>query len=438
MQSPAVGFEALPSEILTMFYRNVDSIFDLQNMMLASPHVWRHVAIERQIPSILDDLLEKSSVHPQLAFAVRVPAHFRCQSSSLMERLSELGLRAFLPGLSRHIHHGDEFLATLPQGMMPREVRRLLTTSFAIHATTLHCVDHYLGRFHSLRPVTVDVGEGIKFDPWKDKWTDLPTSPRSRVPDTGPLLWSEMQQMLKAFWMIYIARLFFASHRRRAFEIPERERDMEVDDMQPIDLFGFGSQGKLNWHDRNRPRDYLFHAMQLFLTAEEHLKDIIPVDDPPLQVGTLPCIRTSGDTQDWPDVSEAMEHFVRLFKEIRSLGDGDGFSPWRRLGFAIWDIERLRAVGLIHDPKHDRNDDRVRWLSAIREEDFDSVQSHRLIVPDVLKVFGEIEGEEYTYAEDSDESRIEIPWHWSAVYIPEDSRRKSLSLEFGRQARGAS
>lgn len=133
-----------------------------------------------------------------------------------------------------------------------------------------------------------------------------------------------------------------------------------------------------------------------------------------------------------------MEHFVRLFKEIRSLKDGDGFYPWRRLGFAIWDIERLRTAGLVHDAKHDRNGDRVRWLSVIREEDFYSVQSHRLVVSDVEKVIGELNGDDYTYPEDSDESATEVLWDFSDYQTPLDSNRKSLSLEFGRQARGAS
>jgi hypothetical protein len=418
-----------------MFYRNVDSIFDLQNMMLASPHVWRHLVIERQIPSILDDLLQQNSVHPQLAFAMRVAAHFRCQSPSLMKLLSDLGLRAFHPGLSRVIYAldpNDKFLETMPQDMKPSEARQLLTTSFAIHATTLRCADHHLRHFHSLRPLAVGVREEIRFDLHKDKWTDLPASPRSPVPDTGPLLWRERQQMLKAFWMIYITRIFFASHRRRDFEIPERWKDMEVDDMSPIDLFGFERQGHLDWHDRNRPRDYLFHSMQLFLTAEEYLRDAEPVDKWPLTTVNLPLKRTIGDTEAWPDVSETMEHFVRLFKEIRSLRAGDGFYPWRRLGFAIWDIERLRTAGLVHDSKHGRKDDRMRWLSLIREEDFGSVQSHRLIVSDVEKELGELNGEDYTYPEDSDESSIEKPWDWADYHILQDSGRKSLSLEFGR------
>lgn len=440
MQSPAAIFEALPSEILTMVYWNIDSIFDLQNLMLASPHVWRHVAIERQIPSILHDLLQETSVHPQLALTIRIAAHLRCQSLFLMTRFSECGLRAFTPGLIRGMSVGDpNENKTLPPDMKPNEVRRLLTTFSAIEVTTSQCVSHHLRRFHSLRPVTVGVGEGNNFDLYQDKWTDLPTSSRSPVPDTGPLLWREKQQMLKAFWMIYIARIFFANYRRRLFEIPERFKDMEVDDMRPIDLFGFERQGHLYWNDRNRPRDYLFHAMQLFITAEEYLESVNHVDDWPLATGSLPCKRTMEDTEAWPNVSETMEHFVRLFKEIRSLRDGDGFYPWRRLGFAIWDIERLRTAGLVHHYRRDRNDDRIRWLSIIREEDFGSVQKHRIIVPDVLKeIGGDVEGEDYTYAEDSDESSMEIHWSSYAWLRPEESYRKSLSLEFGRQGRDAS
>ena len=125
-----------------------------------------------------------------------------------------------------------------------------------------------------------------------------------------------------------------------------------------------------------------------------------------------------------------MEHFVRSFKEIRSLRDGDGFYPWRRLGFAIWNIERLRMAGLVHDPKHDRKGDCAKWLSVIREEDFGTVQDHRLIVPDVFKA---TEGENYTYAEDSDDSSKEM--HWAgAWWLPPEKNKKSLSLEFGRQA----
>jgi hypothetical protein len=82
----------------------------------------------------------------------------------------------------------------------------------------------------------------------------------------------------------------------------------------------------------------------------------------------------------------------------------------------------------------------MKWLSVIREEDFGSVQSHRLIVSDVEKGLGELEGNGYiyTYPEDSDESSKEIPWDYSAYVIYEEPKTKSLSREFGREASGAS
>ena len=82
-----------------------------------------------------------------------------------MTRLSECGLRAFTPGLIRGMSVDDlNENKTLPPDMKPSEVRRLLTTFSAIEVTTSQYVSYHLRRFHSLRPVTVGVGEGKNFD----------------------------------------------------------------------------------------------------------------------------------------------------------------------------------------------------------------------------------------------------------------------------------
>jgi hypothetical protein len=67
----------------------------------------------------------------------------------------------------------------------------------------------------------------------------------------------------------------------------------------------------------------------------------------------------------------------------------------------------------------------VRWLSVIREEDFGSVRSHRLIVSDVEKDLGELERNGYicTYPEDSDESSKEIPWDYTAYFIKKEQKQ---------------
>ncbi|KAK3676823.1 hypothetical protein LTR78_003027 [Recurvomyces mirabilis] len=424
MESASCPLERLPSEILTMLFRNLDSIFDLQNIMLASPHVWRHLENDRQVSSILDELLQKDSIHRQLAFAVRTVAYLRHQSPQLIGQLNDLGLDVFEPGFNRPISNlpaEEELFDTLPESMEPVEVRSLLTTSGAIHATASRCINCYLSHFHALRPVRSR--DGVKFDVRNDSWDDLPTGPRFLVPYTGAPLWTEFQQLLKAFWMLQFANLFFLHHKHRSFDIPEDCRDMEIDDMKPIDLFGFERQGRQEYHSRNRPRDYLFHMMQLFITAEEYLADVKRGADKHPDSELLSCEQGVGDAQMWPDVSETMEHFVRLFKDIRSLENGDGFSPWRRLGFAIWDIARLRKAGLVHHPERDRDVDRVRWLSVIREDEFPRVQNHRQ---------QKKEGYVY-YPEDSDESSKSRPYG-NSVYWLHDNPRRSLALEFDKQA----
>lgn len=69
------------------------------------------------------------------------------------------------------------------------------------------------------------------------------------------------------------------------------------------------------------------------------------------------------------------------------------------------------------------------------------MQSHRRIVFDILKQMAEVDETDYEYPEDSVESSRTFiyPRNWSGYYMPKDkSSRKSLSLEFGRQAPGAS
>ena len=90
----------------------------------------------------------------------------------------------------------------------------------------------------------------------------------------------------------------------------------------------------------------------------------------------------------------------------------------RRLGFAIWDSERLDHAGLINDIRkytrphvvhwlsisRSRDLDRIRWLNVIREEDMPIVRSHRLTVHD-----SDADGKpDFEYPDDTDESEY---WH---------------------------
>lgn len=170
--------------------------------------------------------------------------------------------------------------------------------------------------------------------------------------------------------------------------------------MRPIDLFNFKKHGQCEWIGRKRPRDYLFSARHIYLSAEEFLAELKAAQSVPTTKDVMTCRRVLGDTKPWPRVSETMEHFVRLFKEARADRDGDGFYPWRRLGFAFWEPDKLRDAGLMHDISQDRTLDRVRWLSIIREEEFPHIQNHRLKIYDSDRA----NDPDYEYPADTDES----------------------------------
>jgi hypothetical protein len=222
----------------------------------------------------------------------------------------------------------------------------------------------------------------------------------------GSVTWGEAQRLLKAFWMVHFAHVCFALLQQKQLDWPE-DRLAKVSRMRPMDLFDLERHMALAWLGRKRPQDYLFTAYHIYLSAEEYLAGSKVAPQGSSNQDLLPCQRMPGDDRIWPRISETMYHFVRLFKEIRSERDGDGFYPWRRLGFAIWDEKRLVDAGLMNPPAHirslkGRDLDRIRWLSIIREEDFSLVQKHRLTVHESDK---EAEDDpEYTYPEDTDDS----------------------------------
>jgi hypothetical protein len=257
---------------------------------------------------------------------------------------------------------------------------------------------------------------------------------RYSVPDTGPVRWTELQRALKAFWMVHTARLYLAAFEQGGFHDWPEWRIAEMSRLKPIDLFKFPRYGQEIW--RKRPRDYLLTVLHLYLGAEEYLQDIKAIPQtPPIQ--SLPlCQQRGSESQIWPRVSETMEYFVKMFKEIRSHRDGDGFYPWRRLGFAIWDTERLERAGLINDIRKDtrphivhwlsisrsRDLDRIRWLSVIREEDRPIVRRHRLTVDDI-----DADGNpDFEYPDDSEDSD-RLPEHSDASIIIRNTA-PSLSL----------
>jgi hypothetical protein len=399
-----------PSEVITMILGHLQDLSDLENIMLACPHVWRCIEHDSYLLPILNELLTSGSVPVQVVFPILLATHISHRSPLVRTYVDKNGLNLLRPGRGDPGNELDvsSTLKSLPSDMTPPQIRSLLTTSSAIRTTALRCLATYAARFHAMQPYTT----WVSFEQHEDESNIMPAMSRYSIPDTGPVRWTELQRALKAFWMVHTARVFLTAFEQGAFHDWSHWKIAEISRSRPIDLFNFPMHGSESW--RKRPRDYLLTALHLYLGAEEYLQDIKVVPQTPLTQPLPPCPQRESESQDWPHVSETMEYFAKMFTQIRSQRDGDGFRPWRRLGFAIWDTERLERAGLINDIRKDtrphvvhwlsisrtRDLDRIRWLSVVREEDMPIVRNHRLTVDD-----DDADGNpDFEYPEDSDES----------------------------------
>jgi hypothetical protein len=412
------AFNALPSELRTAILSHLDDVVDLQNLMLASSHIWRHLAHDKASLPIVDRLLKNDCTHPQVAFSIYAAAHLRHRTPQLDTYIRTYGLNFLQPGFGGPAYALAEnpILTTLPREMTPLHVRSLLTTSSAVYATTLRCMGFYANRFQHIR--ILKEPKPINFDLHADALSDLFAGPRYAIDAIGRFTWGEVQRTLKAFWMVHFTRMFLDMFEDGALSLPD-VLAAQVSKMKPIDLFAFERHGsRTAAGSLKRPHDYLFDALHLYLSAEEFLSDVKLSPQTHLTPESPPCQRTERDMEMWPEITETMDYFGRIFQDIRSQRDGDGFYPWRRLGFAIWDEKRLRAAGLMNESARDRElkrisspdlklevaayraSQRIRWLSIIREADYPIVQSHRLTVHESDRE----DDPNYEYPADSDES----------------------------------
>lgn len=141
-----------PSEVITMIIGHVEDISDLEKVMLACPHVWRCLEFDSCLLPVINELLTRGSVPPQVAFSILIATHIRHRSPLFRTYVDRHGLNLLRPGYG---DPGNELndnstLKSLPSDMTPIQIRRLLTTSSAIRATALRCLASYAARFHTM------------------------------------------------------------------------------------------------------------------------------------------------------------------------------------------------------------------------------------------------------------------------------------------------
>lgn len=461
-------FDSLPNEILTKVLSNVSDLETLDSLLRACPRMWRLFDQHgRQSAALVEKILSGGSLHPQIARVLRVTEYLRKGSLPIdlvepPESDKEFDFwhrKRFI--WERDWHHQNEseprasswilfeymvlnptigwrmserrtgWMTTLPDNTSPIDLRRILAVHRRLTGTMLQCIQYYLTRFSTLASYQLDekdMGEPFAFDISKQSLSELPHGGLYRAADPRSPSWIEEQRVMMALWRLHFVAIFkmaiqdekisFGKTKNKSLEYESARSilgwyrplchhthpDYELATLQDEEQAWGQEYSKLSvlefieakrlLSDHER-RSYT-HRPWPIPVQQEH--DIITMQDHPGQVA---------------------EQFVTLFPpaqiycntEKNSCHDTDlpertdGFYPWRRWGFGIWDRSRLRVSGFSWTCEHEtsgwrkygENSDgssayrwcsqcvdysfkedclKFAWLKVVRPEDYPILQDH--------------------------------------------------------------
>lgn len=350
-QAPA-SFDDLPREVQLRILADIPDLRSLYNLIRASPaasRLFTHVGAE-----VLEPILARS-VAPQLHQLTRMVGALRTATSGAPLAAS---LEAFL---DRFIRRGGRDSAnygppaprlTESYGRRPAvgdslaDIRGVLLLARRIACLAQSCTELYRERCKALSPAHLRKPPTFaKFETfWNREYDEQPYTPR----DMGPTTWIEEQRAMCGFWRV---QLLCELKRAAADDRTgwSAEENQQILGMIPEDQFA-------DWR----------------LTREEYLTvvDFLrgrPVDaaGPPGTAEPLLSLPSPRRGSAWPVSSEAPPNeapytwaamlsgpargstfWVALHTFLASPIRGVDFWPYRRLGFALWDQEKLITLEL--------------------------------------------------------------------------------------------
>lgn len=246
-------------------------------------------------------------------------------------------------------------------------LRVILVTHRKITCLTISCLSFYLKRFKPLRPshladdkyffesqdIFVD-GEFSHFYPAWQKWPAVTPCP---VVDIGPPTWVEEQRVLRAFWRVQLV------HDMRSLRDIADWDFMNLDGMSVVGLYDVPTQdleGQCYIEPTIFQQDGLLEHELIWAAVEYMEEERQAIETRTFletkrdwQVPTPQVARESDILDD--DTSDTYTLFCRMSRSWTqhptggqcSLSQHVSFTPFRRLGFAIWGSERMSKYGFL-------------------------------------------------------------------------------------------
>ncbi|KAL0936354.1 uncharacterized protein CTRU02_208569 [Colletotrichum truncatum] len=374
------AFENLPTEILEQIILYITDPGSIYHLLVASPAASRVFNVSEAGPKALDNALAETMA-PQVCRFIRLVGLIRTATSE--KPLAE-SLRAFAEQYTQRLegtHLGP--VPPLPRsfcGEHRHATRSLLSTVRHIIFLASDCLEHYRRRCLSIKPSHLKSrfvwGSGYA-KPWREKPLGEPYKPQ----DIGPPCWVEEQRVMRGFWRLQLLNEMrtAASEGRLRWAVEDDQKEISADT-----LF-------LGWNRPRQPKKEEFLTVVDFVnhTQSGPINADYPLCLPPSPrghnaVGKWPALALYQQVDSlWErdtllDLNPAgFGFYMRLWGSHFSPIRGVPFRPYRELGFAIWETDKLTKLKLWwpHEASRDgktrpldKNDQIFAWRSLLSQE----------------------------------------------------------------------
>jgi hypothetical protein len=384
------GLERLPPEVLLPILTRLPDLDSLDNLLQISPAAAQLFDL-RGVEIFEAVLSADTNTHEYTRALIRIVALLRSTALPAyihdwisFEDLVRDKTTSYRYNPSRWNHPP----LRLPPHTSTVALREVLATNQKIRRLTIDCLRYYIERFRALRPSHL-ADETFRYDtknnsndedyvrPWQLKPAVIPYS----VKDIGGPTWLEQQRVLRALWRIRLFHEFKNSIGTSCITWTENDisqvRNMNLDQLYDVPDFVYSDEDdcgyslvndispRVNETDTLLEYEIIQSAIDFLQEGREAIGEPIyqelKIDWAASDLLASEDIRNHDSLDDC--VNSPMWYF---FHELNGNSTGTlgqhiwnfssplqhiHFSPFRRLGFAIWSQERLQGYGLLQVPR---------------------------------------------------------------------------------------
>ncbi|KAL1965173.1 hypothetical protein VTN77DRAFT_5927 [Rasamsonia byssochlamydoides] len=402
-------FDHLPTEIILAIIEDLPDLPSLRNLVHASPACLRVFSYNGA--AIMERIMKTTPIPKQVQAIIRLVALLR--SSACFSRAYPT-----LDALVTMCTSKDFASIPRPLGeitLSPRILRGILETMYQLWCLTHSCLQHYIDRCLALRPSRL-LDPKFRYKPQEHgaPWRLRPEGRRVTPKNWGPPSWAEESRVSRAFWRVQL----LYDLRKAASENRLGWSDQEVERLGTMGAWEFGVSPEVEKEQVMTVTEYVEElrkerrARKDLIASATSFWELFPF--PEGEQGEIDLTATAACDDDtdticqpfdlpWP-IKKVVEPYGNRRKTWQSPNETDflnrmttgqifhrnltclyasplryvSFDPFRRLGFAIWDRERLTKLKLLeHHPLPisfalaQRGDIFFRWRSILREEELE-------------------------------------------------------------------